>query len=93
MHLLGRLQGRGTLEVGGKAVGEIDYKISVWQEGTGWKQADGSATGSDGGLEQAFAAGKAQLNLQQGGSVSIIVTRIGGGDAAEFRVSGPVPGF
>jgi len=90
---LGDLRGIGTVQVNGAEVGSIGYKISVWlDEVYNVKSADGIAVGDGKALFKAFNAGSAELALEDGGRVTMIVTKINQG-GAEFQISGPVPGY
>ncbi len=93
MKHLGELSGAGRIEVKGMPVGSVEYSIDVWlDEQARRKSADGSAQGDMGAIAKAFNAGTAQLFLEGGGSVHIIITKIGV-HGAELQISGPVPGF
>ncbi|MET4041771.1 hypothetical protein ABIC03_003462 [Bradyrhizobium sp. RT6a] len=92
MKHLGSLQGTGRVEVKGLDVGAIDYSIDVWLDNRQRKSAEGRAEHGINALMAAFNAGTAQLHLERSGTVDIIVTKLGV-HGAEFKVSGPVPGF
>lgn len=90
---LGDLRGVGMVQVDGANVGSIGYKISVWfDEAQNLKSAHGVAVGDGKALFKAFNAGAAELSLEGGGRIKMIVTKINQ-DGAEFQVNGPVPGY
>lgn len=91
MTLLGKLQGRGDVEVEGKNVGPVDYDIEVYRKAD-LKIATGVATRGDAAIAAAFNSRIALLHLQTGGSVEFAVTHVIG-RIASLQITGSVPGF
>jgi hypothetical protein len=91
-HRLGTLAGIGIVSIEGKMLGTVTYSIDVWQEDNGFRSADGTADGEASALMAALDAGKADLALQSGGSVTFLIERLSG-DQADIKITGPVPGF
>lgn len=91
MTPIGKLKGRGYVEVEGETVGAVDYDIEVYRD-SGSKAASGTATGGDAAIAAAFNSRIALLRLETGGAVQFAVTHVNG-RTASLQVTGPVPGF
>jgi hypothetical protein len=91
MRVLGYLRDRGMVLIDGKAAGEGDYDITIFQD-TRAKSASGSMKADMDLLFRAFSSGKAQMRLHDGSVIDIILTELNG-DHAMVTVSGPVAGF
>jgi hypothetical protein len=92
MQRLATLKGRGNVEVQGNKLGDVDYRIDVWQ-GPGFKTAFGTASGEKSVLAAAFGAGSATLHLDRGGTVQFLVSQLSRHGHAEIQIDGPVPGY
>jgi hypothetical protein len=92
MRILGNLRGRGTTVSNGADQGEAGYDISVFLNG-GMKSADGTIEGDPFMLMNAQSARSTELRLQNGSTVTIILTHVRGDGTGTLAVSGPVPGF
>jgi hypothetical protein len=91
MNVLGHLNGSGILMIASDAKGEVTYDLTVFGDSSS-KSASGSLHGEMETLFAVFSAGNAQLRLRDGHVIKIVLTKITGEDA-DFKVSGPVPGF
>jgi hypothetical protein len=87
------LSGVGKLRTLSADFGVVAYKLDVWQQASGQKQANGSLAADDLAIIRAFASNDPLLlDLQTGGHVTVIITSASI-DEGEFKVSGPIPGI
>ncbi len=93
MRHLGSLSGTGHILSADKRLGPFDYQVDVWQEDVGLKSGGGTLDGDFLALHQAFMARDPALELEDGGSVKIVITNAFSNGTGEFKTSGPVPGF
>ena len=93
MVQLGTIRGRATITASDNELGKVGYSISVFRprfvtEGHGYIMGPSEA------LQTAMQAGGVVLTLEDGETVSVIVTHVSmQEDRADIMVSGPVPGF
>lgn len=94
MQPIGTLTGTGGLLVDGEIVTSADYEITVWLERPGGlKSANGLLYGDFAQLHKVFEARSADLQLESGETVRIIITQLSTDSPATIQVSGPVPGY
>jgi hypothetical protein len=92
MLILGNLTGKGIVVADGTDQGEADYDIEVFQDGA-LKSAEGTIQGDMSMLAKAQSSRAAQLRLENGSTINIILTLVRGDGSGTLQVSGPVPGF
>jgi hypothetical protein len=92
MRILGNLTGKGVVVADGADQGEVDYDIEVFRDGA-MKTAAGTIDGDMPMLARAQSSRTAQLRLEDGSTVSIILTLVRADGSGTLQVSGPVPGF
>jgi hypothetical protein len=92
MRTLGNLTGKGTVVADGTDQGDANYDIDVFQDGA-MKSAEGTIRGDMPMLAKAQSSRAAQLRLENGSTINIILTLVRGDGSGTLKVSGPVPGF
>jgi hypothetical protein len=85
------LNGVGQLVVDGKNLGTVRYQIRIsrrrtLKEGRGWINGDPDP------LLQFYNAGSGQLNLEGGGSVTILAKEWWAIGRVDIVITGPIPG-
>jgi hypothetical protein len=91
MARLGTIKGTGVLVVDQQRFDPINYWFEVKLE-DGLRSADGRLTGDRHGLEAALKASSAQLELQDGTPVQIVLTGLDL-QGASAVVNGRIPGY
>lgn len=91
MSILGELRGKGRLTASDAEAFEVEYEITVRQSG-GIKGGDGWIFSDEMNLFDMFRRKNLELILRDGQAVTIVMTRTSGNNA-NFKTSGPVPGF
>ncbi len=93
MQHVGSLTGLGYVRIGEERVGPVHYTIRVYQERY-LKDGRGKIKGESAVLHKIINAERAVLELEEGGTVTILIHRWDVlRDRADIRTSGPIPGF
>jgi hypothetical protein len=92
LRIPGNLTGKGVVVADGADQGEVDYDIDVFHDGA-MKTAEGAIEGDMPMLAKAQSSRTAQLRLETGSTISIILTLVRADGSGTLQVSGPLPGF
>jgi hypothetical protein len=93
MIVVGKLVGSGRVTCKGRISKRFGYSILVKENPSGRRIARGVLVGPERALQEiAMWRSHAELALQGGESVTILLTRVEK-DRGEIEISGPIPGF
>jgi hypothetical protein len=90
-HLLATLSGMGSLHSSTGEVGAVGYHLPV-RQAHGTQVGEGLIWGDENLLRQTYMDSQHILQLADGRCNPILLTRLNS-DGAEFRTTGPIPGF
>ncbi|QIG49118.1 hypothetical protein G5V57_16175 [Nordella sp. HKS 07] len=90
-HSLATLSGAGVLHSSTGQVGAVRYHLPV-RQAHGTQVGDGLILREGDLLHETFMDSEHTLQISDGRRIPILLTRLGS-DRAEFRTTGPIPGF
>jgi hypothetical protein len=90
-HLLATLTGMGSLHSSTGEVGAVRYHLPV-RQAHGTQVGEGFIWGNEDLLHQTYMDSEHTLRTSDGRRIPILLTRLNS-DGAEFRTTGPIPGF
>jgi hypothetical protein len=90
-HLLATLSGMGSLHSSTGEVGAVRYHLPV-RQAHGTQVGEGFIWGDEDLLRQTYMDSEHTLQIGDGRSILILMTYLDS-NSAEFRTTGPIPGF
>lgn len=90
-HLLATLSGAGSLHSSTGEAGAVRYRLPVLQA-HGTQIGEGFIAGDDDFLRNTYMDSEHTLQIGDGRHIPILLTRLSS-NGAEFRTTGPIPGF
>lgn len=90
-HLLATLSGMGGLHSSTGEIGAVRYHLPV-RQAHGTQVGEGFIWGDEDFLYQTYMDSEHTLQISDGRRIPILLTRLNS-DGAEFRTTGPIPGF
>ncbi len=90
-HLLATLSGMGSLHSSTGEAGAVRYHLPV-RQAHGTQVGEGFIWGDEDLLHQTYMDSQHTLQISDGRRIPILLTRLNL-DGAEFRTTGPIPGF
>jgi len=90
-HLLATLTGMGSLHSSTGEVGAVRYHLPV-RQAHGTQVGEGFIWANEDLVHQTYMDSEHILQISDGRRIPILLTRLNS-DGAEFRTTGPIPGF